>query len=108
MSLFLGSYLVPVVAHSVCKDGSSTVETCRGNGASDLGEGLELLARILVPESEPSICACGREGTVDWVPVDAVDSVYRCLVSQCLTSITVALERKVHPKVYNKTNKQNW
>lgn len=92
-------YLVPVVADGIGKDSAVAVEACCRDGAADLGEGLELLARVLVPEGKRSISSRSRECSVDGVPVDTIDRVHRSLVTDGLSTLAMALERKVEGSI---------
>lgn len=85
--------LGPVVAYGVGENVAVLVEVGRGDAAANVGVSLESVLGVFVPEMERAIRAGRREGTVDGVEGDIVDSVDVGNVS--LGWITVALEGEV-------------
>lgn len=85
--------LGPVVADGVREDVAVAVERRSRDGTADVGETLEAVLRILVPEVECTIGAGGREGSVDGVERDIVDSVDVCHGG--LWRLAMALEGEV-------------
>lgn len=59
--------LGPVVADSVCEDGTVLVELSRGDATADVGVALQAVLSILVPEVEGTIGTSGAECAVDGV-----------------------------------------
>lgn len=91
--------LTPVVAHSVGKDVSGTVESGAGNCSSDGGVSLQTMLCILVPEVESAVAAGGAKGTMNGVEGDGVDGVDVVDIALVRRSFTVALEAEVGARV---------
>ena len=92
-------YLVPVVTDGISENGAGAVEASGRYGAADLGESLEFLARVLVPECKCAIGSCSRKRAMNGVPVDAIDRVDGCLVTRIGSALAMALEGKVERRV---------
>lgn len=67
--------LGPIVANRICKDLSIVVESALGEGLVERLRGLELGARVLVPEGEGAVGAHRGQRAVHRVECDVVHCV---------------------------------
>lgn len=65
----------PVVAPSIGKYGSVAVECSGSDGRADVGEVLQPLSGVLVPEAECSVGASRREGSMNRMERDAIEGI---------------------------------
>ncbi len=84
--------LTPIVTDGVGKYVPGAIESCGRDGASHFRVALEAVLRVLVPEVEGAVAACGAKSAVYGMEGDGVDGEDVGSISLIGRCLTVAFE----------------
>lgn len=90
--------LTPVIAYSICEDGTLSIEVCGCDGSTDGGVSFESMFGIAIPKVKGTIAPRSRESTVDRVErngIDAEDIGYITVRTRSRGAISMAFEAEI-------------
>ncbi len=76
--------LTPIVTARISKQAPLSIEAGTADGSIDAGEPLQPLLIVLVPEVHDAVPPDGCESSIPLVKTNAVDGVYRIILSMTL------------------------